>query len=79
MNRLTVSRDALLKGLGGVAGIVERRQTLPVLANVLIQPDGSDLALTTSDMEIQMRLRTNVGEGNSVARELQAPRSMRAS
>ena len=72
MNKLTVSREALLKGLGGVAGIVERRQTLPVLANVLIQPDGRDLALTTSDMEIQMRMRTAVGEGHAVGHELQA-------
>jgi DNA polymerase-3 subunit beta len=65
MNRLSVSREALLKGLGSVAGIVERRQTLPVLANVLVQPDAGDLALTTSDMEIQIRLRTAVGEGHA--------------
>ncbi len=71
MNRLTVSREALLKGLGAVAGIVERRQTLPILANVLIQPSGPDLALTTSDMEIQMHMRTALGEGHSAGAELQ--------
>lgn len=71
MNRLSVSREALLKGLGGVAGIVERRQTLPVLANVLMQPQGGDLALTTSDMEIQMRVRTAVGEGHTASADLQ--------
>ena len=63
MNRMTVARDALLKGLGNVAGIVERRQTLPVLANVLMQPGDGELALTTSDMEIQMRMVTGLGEG----------------
>ncbi|SBP87034.1 DNA polymerase III subunit beta [Thiomonas delicata] len=72
MNRLTVSREALLKGLGGVAGIVERRQTLPVLANVLMQPVDADLALTTSDMEIQMRMRTTLGEGHAATADLQA-------
>ena len=72
MNRLTVSREALLRGLGGVAGIVERRQTLPVLANVLMQPVDTDLALTTSDMEIQMRMRTALGEGHVATADLQA-------
>ncbi|WP_018912708.1 DNA polymerase III subunit beta [Thiomonas sp. FB-6] len=71
MNRLSMSREALLKGLGGVAGIVERRQTLPVLANVLMQPEGQELALTTSDMEIQIRMRCALGE-DADAGQLQA-------
>ena len=71
MNRLSMSREALLKGLGGVAGIVERRQTLPVLANVLMQPEGQDLALTTSDMEIQIRMRCSLGD-DADAGQLQA-------
>ena len=71
MNRLSMSREALLKGLGGVAGIVERRQTLPVLANVLMQPEGQELALTTSDMEIQIRMRCSLGE-DADAGQLQA-------
>jgi DNA polymerase-3 subunit beta len=66
-----MSREALLKGLGGVAGIVERRQTLPVLANVLMQPEGQELALTTSDMEIQIRMRCGLGE-DADAGQLQA-------
>jgi DNA polymerase-3 subunit beta len=38
-----------------VSGIVERRHTLPILANVLIRKTGSSLQLTTSDLEIQIR------------------------
>jgi DNA polymerase-3 subunit beta len=41
--------------LQSVAGIVERRHTLPILANVLIRKTGSSLQLTTSDLEIQIR------------------------
>ncbi|MEE8197049.1 MAG: DNA polymerase III subunit beta, partial [Acidiferrobacterales bacterium] len=37
---LTIARDELLKPLGYVTGVVERRQTLPVLSNVLIRSDG---------------------------------------
>ncbi len=67
MNRLSMSRESLLKGLGGVAGIVERRQTLPVLANVLIQPGDGELGLTTSDMEIQIRMRCSLGDESGAA------------
>lgn len=56
MNRLTSIRDDLLKLLGQGAGIVERRQTLPILANVLIQHNTHGTVLTTSDMEMQIRL-----------------------
>jgi len=57
MNRLTSSRDELLKLLGQGAGIVERRQTLPILANVLIEHTVQGTLFTTSDMEIQIRLQ----------------------
>jgi DNA polymerase-3 subunit beta len=45
----------LLSVLQSVSGIVERRHTLPVLANVLIRKTGHALQLTTSDLEIQIR------------------------
>ncbi|OZB73524.1 MAG: DNA polymerase III subunit beta [Thiomonas sp. 14-64-326] len=57
MNRLTSSRDELLKLLGQGAGIVERRQTLPILANVLIQHNANGTLFITSDMEVQIRLQ----------------------
>lgn len=59
MNRLTSSRDELLKLLGQGAGIVERRQTLPILANVLIQHNAEGTLFTTSDMEVQIRIRAS--------------------
>jgi DNA polymerase-3 subunit beta len=49
------SQDKVLAALQAVAGIVERRHTLPILANVLIRKTGSQLQLTTSDLEIQIR------------------------
>lgn len=42
----TIQREALLKPLQLVAGVVERRQTLPVLSNVLLVVDGQQLSLT---------------------------------
>jgi DNA polymerase-3 subunit beta len=44
-----------------VAGIVERRHTLPILANVLIRKSGPQIELTTSDLEIQVRTTAELG------------------
>jgi DNA polymerase III subunit beta len=52
---LKATQDKLLAVLQSVSGIVERRHTLPILANVLIRKTGSSLQLTTSDLEIQIR------------------------
>ncbi len=52
---LKATQDKILAVLQSVAGIVERRHTLPILANVLIRKTGSSLQFTTSDLEIQIR------------------------
>ena len=52
---LKATQDKVLSVLQSVSGIVERRHTLPILANVLIRKSGTSLQLTTSDLEIQIR------------------------
>jgi len=52
---LKATQDKVLSVLQSVAGIVERRHTLPILANVLVRKTGSSVQLTTSDLEIQIR------------------------
>src|SRR2546430_16638819 len=49
-----VARDALLKPLQAVAGIVERRHTLPILANVLLEQKSGKLYVTATDLEMQI-------------------------
>lgn len=51
------TQEKLLGALQAVAGIVERRHTLPVLANVLLRKQGGQVEFTTSDLEIQVRTR----------------------
>jgi DNA polymerase-3 subunit beta len=48
------SRDALLKPLQAVSGIVERRHTLPILANVLLEQKDGKLFVTATDLEMQI-------------------------
>ncbi len=52
--KFVVLREALLKPLQLVAGVVERRQTLPVLSNVLIVLNGDQLSLTGTDLEVEI-------------------------
>src|SRR5437763_6460076 len=49
-----ISRDALLKPLQAVSGIVERRQTLPILANILLEQKDGRLFVTATDLEMQI-------------------------
>lgn len=58
--KFTISRDALLKPLNLVAGVVERRQTLPILSNVLLSLEGNQLALTGTDLEVELIGRVDV-------------------
>jgi len=52
--KTTIKREDLLSPLQQVIGAVERRQTLPILGNVLLKSTGGDLSLTATDLEIEM-------------------------
>jgi len=58
---LKAPQERLLQALQSVAGIVERRHTLPILANVLLRKNGDDIEFTTSDLEIQVRTHAELG------------------
>lgn len=51
-----VDRDAFFKGLQMVQSIVEPRQTLPILANVLLEADGESVGITATDLEVGARV-----------------------
>jgi len=55
-----IPRDALLKPLQAVAGIVERRHTLPILANVLLEQKDGRLYVTATDLEMQITADTEL-------------------
>jgi DNA polymerase-3 subunit beta len=55
------AQEQVLAALQSVAGIVERRHTLPILANVLMRKNGGKVEFTTSDLEIQVRTAAELG------------------
>ncbi|EPC00700.1 DNA polymerase III subunit beta [Litchfieldella anticariensis FP35 = DSM 16096] len=56
--KFSITREALLRPLALVAGVVERRQTLPVLSNVLLEVQDAQLSLTGTDLEVELIGRT---------------------
>jgi DNA polymerase-3 subunit beta len=63
--KFTIVREDLLAPLQQVVGVVERKQTLPILSNVLLKLDEQQLELTGTDLEVQLVTRTGVDTGES--------------
>lgn len=61
--KFSISREALIKPLNLVAGVVERRQTLHILSNVLLNLEGRQLSLTGTDLEVELIGRVEVEAG----------------
>lgn len=52
--KFKIQREAFLKPLQQIIGVVERRQTLPVLGNILVQANAQGLTLTATDLEVEL-------------------------
>lgn len=57
---INTNRDDLLKSLQQVSGVVERRQTLPILANVLFNLRSNILFITATDLEVELKTQAEV-------------------
>ena len=74
--KFSLSRESLLNPLQLVAGVVERRQTLPILSNILFSLNGNSLSLTGTDLEVEIKGTTEVtsssesGEATVSARKM---------
>ncbi len=58
--KLSAARETLLKPLQAVIGVVERRQTMPILANVLLVAKNGQLSITATDLEVELVATANV-------------------
>ena len=61
--KFKIQREALLKPLQQVIGVVERRQTLPVLSNILVVADADGISLTATDLEVELHARVPMKVG----------------
>jgi DNA polymerase-3 subunit beta len=67
MRFIKANREAILRSLLTVTGIVEKRHTMPILANVLISKEAERVSFLASDAEIQIRTTAELGDGPELA------------
>ena len=66
--KLITERNALLKALGHVTSVVERRNTIPILSNMLLRAnDSGQLLLTATDLDIEVVETAATGRERSIA------------
>ena len=58
--KLSANREQWLSALQSVIGVVERRQTMPILANVLLAARNNRLSITGTDLEVELVAATEV-------------------
>ena len=65
--KVTVERAQLLKSLGHVHRVVERRNTIPILGNVLLRAENARLSLKATDLDLEVteQLAAEIGNGGS--------------
>ncbi|MEN9865097.1 MAG: hypothetical protein RL748_687 [Pseudomonadota bacterium] len=76
MQLVKSTRDTLLRPLQIVSGIVERRHTMPILANILIKKDGENVSFLSTDLEIQISTKAAIGASDEVAGTTVAARKL---
>src|SRR5438034_8008680 len=74
----SVTKSALLNELSTTQGVVERKTTIPILSNLLVEAKGSRLTITATDLELSIRTSCEAkikkeGAGTIPAKKLQAP------
>ncbi len=58
--KFTASREVILKPLHAVIGVVERRQTMPILSNVLLAAGDNSVTLTATDLEVELLAKAEI-------------------
>src|SRR3990172_13109986 len=58
--KFSVNRESIMKPLQLVSGVVERRQTLPILSNILVDVGPDKLIMTATDLEVELVITTQL-------------------
>ena len=66
MNTININSDVLSKAIQNIIGVVERKQTMPILSHILIEGKDGSLTFTSTDLEVQLStdIKLNTEEGS---------------
>ena len=65
--KITIKREDLLHSLQVIIGVVERRQTMPILANILMSTQNNILTMTASDLEVELVSTITVDNADEIS------------
>src|SRR6266850_1229170 len=71
--KFSVTKEKLLEGLQQVQNVVSTRTTLPILSNVLLQADGNEIHLTTTELDVDGKNTASIRSGQSFFKILGLP------
>ena len=63
MNTITINSNDLSKAIQNIIGVVERKQTMPILSHILIECKNSLLTFTSTDLEVQLSTVVEIKNG----------------
>lgn len=69
---IQINREILLKPLSSVTSIVEKRHTLPILSNLLLETKANKIQLTATDLEMQISLSVETATGGEISTTISA-------
>ena len=69
---IQINRETLLKPLSSVTSIVEKRHTLPILSNLLLETKANKIQLTATDLEMQISLSIDTATGGEISTTISA-------
>ena len=69
---IQINRETLLKPLSSVTSIVEKRHTLPILSNLLLETKANKIQLTATDLEMQISLSVETATGGEISTTISA-------
>ena len=65
MNTININSNKLAEKVQSIIGVVERKQTMPILGHILIESDNNMLTLTSTDLEVQLSTETNLDKNSA--------------
>lgn len=71
--KINIQRETLLKPLQAVIGVVERRQTLPILANIVLSIKGQKMSLMATDLEVELQAHADLEQSAAEPIEVTVP------
>ena len=71
--KIIITKENLIKSLQKIIGVVEKRQTMPILSHVLFRKNNNDYEVVASDLEVQLSCNVIMESGSALVKNITIP------